>query len=178
MRTSPLEGFRPCAAMAVLNNADLVLMARRTGLRSATAWQFPQGGIDGGETPREACLRELAEEVGLNCRDVEIAACAKRWLKYVYPPDIAAKISGPGNRGQVQAWFLLRLKGLAKPDFGRAKAAEFDMLRWSTLATAAAQIIPFKRQVYRSALAEFTPERLASCEEREILGCRPEIPRE
>src|SRR5271168_414026 len=95
-----VAGYRPAVGIMLLNRLGQVLVARRTDMRAMPAWQMPQGGIDGGETPREAALRELAEEIGTG--KAEILAESKAWLRYELPPDRRAKVWGGRYRGQEQ----------------------------------------------------------------------------
>ena len=105
------EGFRPNVGIIIANDEGQVLWARRNGHE---AWQFPQGGINAGESPEQAMYRELWEEVGLEKQDVRILAQTRGWLRYRLPRRYVRHDSAPVCIGQKQKWFLLKLA--AKPD--------------------------------------------------------------
>ncbi|MCH1551254.1 MAG: RNA pyrophosphohydrolase, partial [Pseudomonadales bacterium] len=109
-----VDGFRPNVGIILADSAGTgrVLWARRVG--GQDAWQFPQGGINEGETPEEALYRELHEEVGLRAKDVKIVARTKGWLRYRLPRRMRRFNSTPGFVGQKQKWFLLEM--LAEDD--------------------------------------------------------------
>jgi len=116
-------------------------------------WQMPQGGLDVGEQPRDAALRELNEETGLKPQQVELVSEHPRWLAYELPPEARSKKTG---RGQVQKWFLLRLRDDAA-DFDPAQVAnvEFDGGRWMTLSELAEIVWEPKRPVYEDLVTAF-----------------------
>ena len=148
------HGFRPNVGMIVHDDAGRVLWARRAG--EADAWQFPQGGVGRGEGVEQALFRELREETGLGEEAVEIRACTKGWLRYRVPRHLRRV---PGFIGQKQKWFLLRL--LAAPDavqLANGAKPEFDAWRWVSYWYPVGQVVPFKREVYRRALAELAPK--------------------
>lgn len=99
------DGFRPNVGIVICNRNGQVLWARRYGQHS---WQFPQGGVDDGETPEQAMFRELYEEIGLKQDDVTILATSRNWLKYRLPKRLIRWESKPVCIGQKQKWFLLR----------------------------------------------------------------------
>ena len=85
---SSQEEYRPCVAAVIVGPLNRVLWCQRI---DHDGWQFPQGGIDKGETPREAILRETQEEVGLGSKDIEIVFETDDWLKYDVPKDTRPK---------------------------------------------------------------------------------------
>ncbi len=150
------HGFRPNVGIVIHNDEGRVLWGRRVG--GFDAWQFPQGGIERGESIEEALYRELGEEVGLTDRDVEIRRRTKGWLRYRTPENLRRRDSSPAFMGQKQKWFLLRL--LADDDAVRTDhgaSPEFDAWRWVSYWYPVGQIIAFKRGVYRRALRELAP---------------------
>ncbi len=146
------DGFRPNVGIIIFNDQGQVLWAKRLG---QDAWQFPQGGVQRHETPEQAVLRELNEEVGLDPGDVEIVAGTADWLRYRLPTHLVRQNSYPVCIGQKQKWFLLRLVGdPGKVRLDQADKPEFDHWRWVSYWYPLNQVVAFKRDVYRKALEE------------------------
>jgi len=144
--------YRPCVGILMFNAAGDVFVARRIGMPDA--WQMPQGGIDKGETPREAGLRELLEEIGTDA--VEIVGETSDWIAYDFPPDVPGRI-GEKWRGQRQRWFACRFLG-ADSDIDLAtRHPEFDAWKWVGIETVVELIVPFKRASYEAVVAELAP---------------------
>lgn len=144
--------YRPCVGL-MLFRGGLVFVGQRTD--ASGAWQMPQGGIDDGETPPQAALRELHEEVGTD--NAEIVAESRDWHYYDLPPELARKMWGGRFLGQRQKWFALRFLG-ADADINIATAhPEFSAWKWAPLDDLLDLIVPFKRDVYRTVVAEFAP---------------------
>ncbi len=119
-------------------------------------WQLPQGGIDGGEEPRAAVMRELAEEIGT--ANAVIVGEHPEWLSYDLPPELIGRVLGGRYRGQRQRWFALRFLG--EDDEIRLDAhppAEFDAWRWVELGALIELPVGFKRDVYRVLVESFAP---------------------
>lgn len=155
--TTPKPGYRPCVAIVLCNQEHEVLLAKRVG-NWEKSWQFPQGGIEVGETPKQACLRELNEETGLQATLVTIAGQTHTWRSYKTPRATF------GNVGQVQVWFLLELNvPTASIDLGDALHAssdnEFVELAWVSPQQAYDRVVNFKQPVYAAALQDFAPLR-------------------
>lgn len=149
------KGFRAGIAVIIINDQNQVFWARRTG---GQGWQFPQGGMMSGETPRQAMLRELYEEIGLLPGDVEVLAESQNWLRYYLPKHLVRRGSQPVCIGQKQKWFLLRLTNLAAEfQFDRTEKPEFDGFRWVDYWDPLNEVIFFKRKLYQLALDEFAP---------------------
>jgi len=149
------QGFRPNVGIILCNQAGDLLWARRRGQSS---WQFPQGGINEGESAEQAMFRELDEEVGLKRDDVQVLACTQGWLRYRLPQQFMRNRRDPRFVGQKQKWFLLKL--ISPDDSVRVDAhekPEFDYWRWVSYWYPVGQIVSFKRDVYRRALAELAP---------------------
>lgn len=145
-----------------------VLWAKRIGQQ---AWQFPQGGIQCGESPEQALLRELYEELGLNGEDVEILGVTRGWLRYRLPSRYIRRGSGRVCIGQKQKWFVLRLRGSEHSvRFDTSPKPEFDGWRWVDWWHPLSEVVEFKRGVYQRALAELAP--LLGIDP----GTRPEAP--
>jgi putative (di)nucleoside polyphosphate hydrolase len=149
----PLASYRPCVGMMVVNPAGLVFVGERRG--TVGGWQMPQGGIDRGEDPRTAALRELLEEVGTD--RVALAAESSRWYAYDLPPEHIASFHGGRYRGQCQKWFAFRFAGAdSEIDIQTAKP-EFHRWRWAEPAQVIELIVPFKRTVYQAVFDELGP---------------------
>jgi putative (di)nucleoside polyphosphate hydrolase len=147
------EGFRPNVGIIVANDDGQLLWARRVGGRNA--WQFPQGGINRGESPEQALFRELEEEIGLTDDAVEVLGTTRGWLRYRLPRRFVRKGQNPPCIGQKQKWFLLRM--LADDSSVRLDLndkPEFDHWQWVSYWYPLDQVISFKREVYRRALKE------------------------
>lgn len=145
------EGFRLNVGIIIANNRRQVLWAKRI---RQDAWQFPQGGIQQGESAEQALFRELNEEVGLSSGDVQILACTKGWLRYRLPRRLR-RFGRSNFVGQKQKWFLLRM--LAADDavtFDTTDDPEFDHWSWVSYWYPLGQVVDFKREVYRRALRE------------------------
>ena len=124
-------------------------------LGTKTAWQMPQGGVDDGEDPREAALRELWEETGIPRDLVEIEAELPDWLPYDLPHDIVPRIWKGRFKGQQQRWFLMRFKGADDQINIETEHPEFSQWAWMAPDEVVANIVPFKREIYAKVLAGF-----------------------
>lgn len=158
--------YRPCVGLMVINSAGLVWMGRRVGSMNQDAlaaqdgkiggwWQMPQGGIDAGEAPATAALRELAEETGM--RSASIIGESRHWYPYDLPPELIGRAWGGRYRGQTQKWFLLRFTGDSREiDISPTDhEPEFDQWRWCRPGEVLDLVVPFKRGVYEHVVAEF-----------------------
>jgi len=152
--------YRPCVGVVVFNRAGRVFIGKRRGgpehVDTTHAWQLPQGGVDPGEDPWPAALRELNEET--NIRSVEKLAEVADWLSYDIPREIVGEAWKGRYRGQTQKWFALRFTGDEREiDIGcpGGHEPEFTDWRWERLERLPALIIPFKRHVYERVVREF-----------------------
>jgi len=152
--------YRPNVGAALFNRDGMVLVARRADFPNAEGaagiWQLPQGGIDAGEDPRTAVLRELREEVGTD--KAEIIAEHPDWLSYDLPPHLLGRALGGRFRGQRQRWFALRFTGLdsdIKLDLD--PHPEFDAWKWLKLAELPLQEVGFKQDIYAILAVSFAP---------------------
>ena len=147
------DGFRANVGIVLSNDRGQVLWARRVGGRDA--WQFPQGGINAGESPEQALYRELHEEVGLSRDAVEVLGSTRGWLRYKLPRRFIRKGQEPVCIGQKQKWFLLRmLADDAAVQLDLNDKPEFDHWQWVSYWYPLNQVISFKREVYRRAMKE------------------------
>ena len=149
-----LAHYRPAVGVMLLNRAGHVFVGRRIDMPAGlAAWQMPQGGIDAGETPRQAAIRELKEEVGTD--SAEILAESRCWLHYDVPGEIAGHLWGGRYRGQRQKWFAMRFTGEdGDIDPAATEHPEFDAWEWVMSERLPDLIVPFKRQLYLDVLAE------------------------
>ena len=149
------DGFRPNVGIILSNCESRLLWARRVG---QDAWQFPQGGMRTDETPIEAMYRELAEEVGLGPEHVELMGATRGWLRYRLPRKYIRRSSRPLCIGQKQVWFMLRLLcDDTEVSLDSSTKPEFDHWRWVDYWYPLAEVVPFKRKVYKKALHELAP---------------------
>jgi putative (di)nucleoside polyphosphate hydrolase len=146
-------GYRPNVAAIILSSdydqTGYFVIARRTGMRRG--WQFPQGGIDENETPREALMRELYEEIGTN--DVEILGEYPEWIQYDFPETKTTKIYP--FKGQRQRYFLVKLKATAKVDLFVHETPEFEECKRVTSDELFRRVTYFKRPSYRRVINYF-----------------------
>lgn len=146
--------YRPCVGVMLVNPVNRVFVGQRRDSETP-AWQMPQGGIDPGEEPREAALRELWEETGLPAELVSVEAETRGWLPYDLPYELVPHIWKGRYRGQEQKWFLLRFHGTDEDVNIQTAQPEFSEWRWLPHEELVAQIVPFKREVYARVLREF-----------------------
>ncbi len=146
--------YRQNVGVMLANQRGEVFVGQRLDNDQA-AWQMPQGGIDKGETPRDAALRELFEETGVAPNLVTIEAETEGWLPYDLPVDLVPKIWKGRYRGQEQKWFLMRFHGVDIDVNIATEHPEFSSWQWLAPDELVANIVPFKRSVYEKVLAEF-----------------------
>lgn len=148
------EGFRANVGIIICNKVGQIFWARRYNQHS---WQFPQGGIDQGETAEQAMYRELYEEVGLTKNDVKILAVSRNWLRYKLPKRLVRQGNDPVCIGQKQKWFLLTMTCEEKAvNLAASGHPEFDDWRWVSYWYPIRNVVAFKRDVYRRVLKEFS----------------------
>lgn len=162
MRDRQKLPYRPCAGMMLLNGQGQVFIGRRSGgpedPPGRFEWQMPQGGIDEGEEPRAAAVRELYEET--NIRSIKPLAELDDWLSYDIPDELVGKGWTKHYRGQRQKWFAFGFTGseneidIARPGGGKHKP-EFSMWRWESIERLPDLIVPFKRSIYERVISEF-----------------------
>jgi putative (di)nucleoside polyphosphate hydrolase len=146
------DGYRPNVGIILVNGRNEVFWGKRVHQH---AWQFPQGGIQHGETPERAMYRELDEEIGLKADHVRILGRTRHWLRYEVPEKWVRRDWRGAYRGQKQIWYLLRMVGRdCDVSLRASEKPEFDAWRWHDYWVPLEAVIEFKREVYRQALAE------------------------
>jgi len=156
MSDSAALPYRPCVGVMLVNPQGMVFVGKRIDNREGDAWQMPQGGIDPGEDPREAAIRELGEETGLAPHHATIIAQSSEELFYDLPEDLVGRLWSGKYRGQRQIWLLARFTGTdADVRLDAHKHPEFCEWKWVVPDTLPDLIVPFKKRVYRAVLEEF-----------------------
>lgn len=149
------DGYRPNVAIVIMKDDRKVLWAQRA---SQDGWQFPQGGMRSHETPLEAMYRELREETGLLEEHVRVLGSTPGWLRYRLPKRYLRRNRKPLCIGQKQVWFLLHLQASeAAVTLNASPEPEFTEYRWVDFWYPVDNVIAFKRDVYRQALALLEP---------------------
>jgi putative (di)nucleoside polyphosphate hydrolase len=149
---SPRPGYRPGVGIFLMDRSRRVFVGQRRDT-SPPAWQMPQGGIDEGETPVAAALRELREEAGTDRAEPLLESAV--WRTYDLPPAIAARMWSGRYRGQTQKWVALRFLGSDRDIDLDGPHPEFVAWRWADPRELADLVVPFKRALYLSVVDEF-----------------------
>lgn len=149
--TTKDSDYRPAVGLVIFNDKGQVFLGRRRRQHGFWVWQFPQGGIDKGETALKAAYRELHEETGLRKNHVKLLGEIEPWLYYDLPP-----VKRKRWHGQKQKWFAFNFQGKRK-DFNLnvEDPPEFTRYAWGSLDDAYHLIVPFKRDVYKTIMEEF-----------------------
>jgi putative (di)nucleoside polyphosphate hydrolase len=151
-KSNTITAYRPCVGVMLLNAQGKVWMGRRFEKQNDDGvgkwWQMPQGGIDDGEDPEAAAVRELYEETAVT--SAAVIEAAPGWYNYDLPDHLIGKSWGGKYRGQTQKWFAMRFTGddseinLTPP----GQKQEFDQWQWMTMDEALEAVVPFKKAVY------------------------------
>lgn len=148
--------YRPCVGLMVVNGDGKVFAAQRID-NPGPAWQMPQGGVDEGEAPRDAALRELEEETGLTPDKVSILAETPEWLPYDLPHELVPKLWKGRYRGQEQKYFLMRFHGVDGDINIETEEPEFSRWTWMDMDALLDSIVPFKKDSYGKVIDQFRP---------------------
>jgi putative (di)nucleoside polyphosphate hydrolase len=149
------DRFRPNVGLALFHKTGLVFIGRRVGANGPFMWQMPQGGVDAGENPAAAALRELEEEIGVPAHLVDIVEETPDWLYYDFPAELRARTGAGRYLGQRQKWFAFRYKGRDADVRLDLHTPEFSEWRWARLEETPDLVIPFKRPVYEEVVRRF-----------------------
>ena len=154
------RAYRSNVGIIVANKHGKLLLCKRKGMNS---WQFPQGGIDYGEKPLKAAIRELKEEVGITSKSVQLIEYLDHWLKYDIPKKSRRrKLINSNFKGQKQKWFLFKITEDVEITFENDPDNEFDDFKWVSYWYPLNVIVSFKEKVYCEALSKL---RYAFCNE-------------
>ena len=145
--------YRPCVGVVLANRRGRIFTGER--IDTPGAWQMPQGGIDQGEDPETAALRELEEETGVPAHLVTVEASLPDWVLYDLPDHLQGKLWKGRYRGQEQKWFLLRFDGKDDDIDLTRHHQEFARWKWSSPQEVLRQIVPFKAEVYAKVITGF-----------------------
>lgn len=158
VENSKQQLYRPCVGMMLVNSENCVFVANRIDIKGIH-WQMPQGGIEKHETPFEAALRELDEEIGTN--KVELIAECSDWLTYDFPSHIAKRVWKGKFRGQIQKWFAFRFLGTDHDINLETDHPEFSDWRWIEINQLLTSVVPFKKDTYKEVIRVFQPQLIA-----------------
>jgi putative (di)nucleoside polyphosphate hydrolase len=146
--------YRPCVGAVLVNHQNKIFLGERLGIKNS--WQMPQGGIDLNESPKDALLREIEEEIGTN--KIDILQESANWYSYILPDAILKNVKqywGDGVIGQRQKWFLCKFVGNTTDINLQTKHPEFSAYMWADKKIVMQHCVDFKKDVYRSVLDEF-----------------------
>ncbi len=149
---SKLE-YRKNVGMVLINAEGHIFAGKRLD-NNTDAWQMPQGGIDEGETPEAAALRELSEETGIHHSKARLLGKTKDWLSYDIPVDLIPKLWGGRYRGQKQKWFAFKFLGKDSDINIVTEEPEFSEWAWKSRDNLLSSIVPFKLDVYQRVFLE------------------------
>lgn len=148
--------YRPCVGVMLVNTEGKVFVGKRIDIKEGDTWQMPQGGIDDGEDPVPAAIRELEEETGVSPHLVTIIGQTQDELLYDLPDHLIGKLWKGRYRGQRQHWLLMRFTGSdSDVRLDAHEHAEFSDFRWVDPEELPDLIIPFKRRVYAQVVEAF-----------------------
>ena len=139
----------------MINGEGRILICER--METPGAWQFPQGGVDAGESAEGAFSREVSEEIGLSPDDYVIED-SRGGYRYDYPPHVM--LGKPAHKarfvGQEQIYFLCRVGADSPPVNLMQEPREFSQARWILPSEFQLSWLPdFKKATYQAVLRDF-----------------------
>ncbi len=146
--------YRPCVGIMICNRNGGIWAGQRLD-GPMGAWQMPQGGVEKGEDPEVAALRELEEETGIHASDVTVVASTEDWIPYDLPHHLVPRLWKGRYRGQKQKWFLMQFTGDDATINIKTKEPEFSEWAWLPADKLLDAIVPFKRDTYERVIREF-----------------------
>ena len=150
------ELYRPCVGTMLVNGEGRAFVGKRIDNKEGDRWQMPQGGVDPGENPDDAVLRELHEETGARPEHLEIIDKLEKELFYDLPDELKGKLWGGKYVGQRQTWYLIRFTGSDSDiDLEAHEHPEFCEWKWVSPDLLPELIVPFKRDVYQAIVDGF-----------------------
>ena len=147
--------YRACVGVMLINSQGKVWHGER--IDTLGAWQMPQGGVNEEESLKYAALRELEEETSVSAHQVEILAQTEDWLSYDLPDELVGILWNGRFRGQKMHWFLMRLTAEDSVIDINTENPEFAKWQWGEIESLTGLIVPFKRKVYETLVAQFRP---------------------
>ena len=149
------KSYRKNVGLIVLNQKNKLLLCRR---KDQKTWQFPQGGIDSGESPQAAAFRELFEEVGVRKKEVKVVKKSDYWFDYDLPEKYQKRSDAMRKfKGQTQKWFMFKANTELNINLSNDVQQEFVDYKWVSFWYPISHIVPFKKDVYQNVLNEFLP---------------------
>ena len=149
------KSYRKNVGLIVLNQKNKLLLCRR---KDQKTWQFPQGGIDSGESPQAAAFRELFEEVGVHKKEVQVVKKSDYWFDYDLPEKYQKRSDTMRKfKGQTQKWFMFKANTELNVNLCNDVQQEFVDYKWVSFWYPLSHIVPFKKDVYQNVLNEFLP---------------------
>ena len=146
--------YRPCVGIVLIKKGK-IFAGQRLDYKTE-AWQMPQGGIEKSESPLEAALRELKEETGVEKKHINILSETKNWIKYDLPTELIPQLWNGRFVGQKQKWFAMDFLGNNKDININTEHPEFSTWQWMTISQLLVSIVPFKKEVYKKILSQFS----------------------
>ena len=148
-----MKSYRRCVGLVVINKDGLVFVGKRID-SNLNAWQMPQGGIENGESPRNAGLREMKEEIGTN--NVKLIGEMDNWLNYDIPQKLSSKLWNGKYRGQTQKWLAFQFLGSDDEININTEDPEFKEWKWEEHKNLVNLAVPFKKDIYKKIINEFS----------------------